>query len=81
MSKFLDLHELPEDERIRVIGETVMRSGKSAAVPTDSDPGKAERYAKKLRERFPGIIVEGPFDGPVAGVRTITVSPPTPGQA
>lgn len=76
MSMFVDLHKLSEDDRVRVIGETVIGSGKTAAVPTDSDPGKAERYAQKLRERYLGIIVEGPFDGPVAGVRTIRVSPP-----
>ena len=73
---FVDLHKLPEDERIRIIGEHVMNTGQTVGVPTDSEPGKAELYARKLREQFPGIIVEGPFDGPTPGCRTIRVIPP-----
>lgn len=71
MSNYLDLNgRVPEDERIRRIGEYVMSpafAGKKALVATDDEEGKPERYRRKLLERYPGIaageIVKGPTPG------------------
>lgn len=75
---FLDLHRLEEDRRIEMIGHTVMEHRQTAAVVTDADPGKRERYIAKLRERFPGIVVLKEFDGPTPGAVTVTLGPPDP---
>jgi hypothetical protein len=53
---FADLADLPEDDRITVIGQAVM-DGNQVAVPVDEEGPdgyeKADRYVKKLLERFP----------------------------
>lgn len=72
---FADLAALSEDERIDVIGRTVVELGKTVAVCVDSHPGKAARYIRKLRERFPMVVVLGQSDGPLPGVVTIRVGP------
>ena len=44
-SKFYqDLHRLPEDDRIRLIGHYVLEHGEKVTFLTDADPGKGERY-------------------------------------
>lgn len=56
---FVDLHRLPEDERIRVIGEyCLMNPSEKVAVPTDDEPGKPERYKQKLETKYPQLKVE-----------------------
>ncbi len=73
---YADLADLPEDDRIRAIGRYVMENRKTAAVCVDDEPGKAERYAKKLREWFPGISILETIRGvPFKGVATIKVGP------
>ena len=34
---------------------------------TEDDPGKPERYVRKLNEKFPELRVLGLFKGPVKG--------------
>lgn len=72
---FADLHLLAEDDRITVIGRYVTEHGKTVGVCVDDVPGKPERYARKLRERFPGIVILDTTKGPTAGVVTIRVGP------
>lgn len=74
-SGFADLHELSEDQRIEVIGRTVVEMGKTVGVVVDDEPGKAERYIRKLRERFPGAVVLSQEKGPVAGAVTLKIGP------
>lgn len=72
---YVDLHSLEEDKRIDLIGHTVTVHGKTVAVVTDSDPGKAERYIAKLTERWPGCKIIDRFDGPTPGTVTFKVGP------
>ena len=59
----LDLHRLNENDRIRVIGESVMNAPASSSdKPMMSgffvdDDTKADRYIAKLQKQFPGIRV------------------------
>lgn len=71
----VDLHSLSEDERIGVIGHTVTEHGKTVAVCVDDNAAKVARYIRKLRERFPGIVVLSQEKGPTRGVVTIRVGP------
>ena len=73
---YKDIADEPEDERIRQIGEKVMRERLTVGVLTDSEPGKAERYIAKLKERYPGIRVVYQGPGPVEDVTLIKVAPP-----
>jgi hypothetical protein len=73
---YADLYSLTEDERIQVIGETVMRHRKTVAFVTDADPGKHNRYIDKLEALFPGIVILEKLKGPVANTVTVKVGPP-----
>lgn len=70
---FVDAADLAEDRRITMIGETAMKTGGKIGFITDSDPGKAERYIKKLLTRFPQLTVVDRFDGPADGTVTVSV--------
>lgn len=76
---FADLADFGEDRRIEIIGKTVMEQKITAAVVVDKFPGKPERYIKKLKEMFPGIVILGRFDGPMDKMVTIQVGPPNGG--
>ena len=76
MPPFKDITDNSEDERIREIGEKTMREKLVVGFVTDSEAGKAERYIRKLQERFPGIRVIYQGDGPVAETVLVTVAPP-----
>lgn len=69
----LDMHKLSEDERIEVIGSRVMDLGEAVfMVDADEiDPGKADRYMRKLIEKFPRIYEVSRESGPVHNVTTI----------
>lgn len=54
---FADLHKLPEDQRITLIGTYVMTSGKVAGVCIEDDRDKIARYCRKFREQFPLIVI------------------------
>lgn len=68
--KAVDLARLPEDMRIRVLGLSVMP--KSADDPPQTNcfivesNERADRYERKLKDRFPGlrIIERGPAPAP-----------------
>lgn len=51
---FQDLGDNNEDDRIRQIGEKVMKERITVGFVTDDEPGKADRYITKLKARFPG---------------------------
>ena len=53
---FADLADLPEDERIRIIGETAER-GERVGFFVDDD-AKADRYIQKLMSGFRVQVVE-----------------------
>ena len=73
---FIDTHRLEEDARIDLIGRTVMASKKTACFITDADPGKADRYIRKLKKRFPGILILEVLKGPVPNTVLVKVAPP-----
>lgn len=73
---FVDIADSEEDERIQAIGKAAFGQKKTVAFVTDSDPGKADRYIAKLKEKFPGIRLIGRGDGPVAGAVWVKVGPP-----
>lgn len=75
MPAYFDAGDLAEDERIDLIGATVMKfpEGKKTAFIVDDIPGTPDRYIKKLTERFPGVVVAGRMFGPVAKTVTVTV--------
>jgi hypothetical protein len=69
---YADLGDLPEDERIRLAAETALR-GNVVGVVTDDEPGKPERYIRKLEARGVRVIDRGP--GPVKNTVLIRVGP------
>lgn len=72
---FVDLHRLTEDQRIDMIGHTVTEHGKTVAVCVDDVPGKADRYSRKVLDRYPGVVELDRFRGPTPGVITIKFGP------
>ena len=52
--KYADLHELPEDERIAIIGDRA-EAGNLIAVFVDNEPEKVARYIRKMAERYPTV--------------------------
>lgn len=72
---YADIADLPEDERIKIIGETVTQQGAIVGVCVDSTPGKADRYKRKLLARFPNLVIIDTTDGPVKDVVTIRMGP------
>lgn len=71
MKAFIDVAGSPEDDRIGAIGRLAM-NGLKVAFCTDDEPGKADRYVKKLLERFPSLQEDSRSKGP--GVVTVNVS-------
>lgn len=72
MKGFADLADLPEDERITVIGRCAEDGNVTGVVVEDEE--KADRYVRKLLVRHKvRIIGRGP--GPVAGTVLIRVGP------
>lgn len=73
MPLFTDTSDLPEDDRILLIGETAMKRQGLTAFITDDEEGKADRYVRKLLATFPGLEVLDRFDGPVPNTVTVRV--------
>jgi hypothetical protein len=69
--KFSDLSAMPEDKRIKIIADTIHRRRKVCAVLVEDEPGKAERYADKLKAH--GLTIFGTYAGPVDHVITLQV--------
>lgn len=72
---YADLGDMKEDQRIDVIGKSIMAMevGRTIAFVTDSEPGKADRYIRKLTTKFPSIEVVSRFDGPVKDSVTVKI--------
>ena len=79
---FFDLKRLNENERIDLIGRSVMdEPASSADKPTMNgfiveNEAKADRYVAKLEKRFPGIRIISRGPGPTPGLILIRVGPP-----
>lgn len=73
MKQYKDIADIPEEDRIGEIGRKTIELKKGVAFITDADPGKKERYIKKLLDRFPQIEVEKTMDGPVKDTVTVFV--------
>lgn len=79
MTAFADLHKLPEDDRINVIGNAVMKLpiGRLVGIVVDDDkhePGKADRYLEKLFVRFPDLaVVDRTPDSPIKNVVLVRI--------
>lgn len=73
---YLDIADAKEDERIELIGKAVMQAKKIVAFFTDDEPDKPQRYVRKLKAKFPGIIHVWTWPGPVVNVVTVKMSPP-----
>lgn len=65
---YQDLHKLPEDDRITLIGERATKGERIAVLLERDEPEKIDRYIRKVTERFPHVrlIAKGP--GPVPSV-------------
>lgn len=72
---YADLHELSEDERIELIGHSVVDHGRTVGVIVETDDAKVKRYIEKIERLYPAAKVISHFPGPVAGVTTIKVGP------
>jgi hypothetical protein len=78
---FLDTHRLSEDQRIEMIGRSVMDAPDTSAdkPPMNGfvveDDAKADRYIRKLQAKFPGIriIDRNPH---LMGLILVRVGPP-----
>lgn len=75
--QYSDLGDLPEDERIQIIGSRAIDHGEKVGFFVGDEPGKPERYIKKLREQFPAIQILYRGKGPIPGTVFITVGPQT----
>lgn len=73
MGKFKDAADLPEDERIDLIGKAVdsLSLGKTGAFVVDDWPGKADRYIRKLAQRYPDVEVVKKIAGPMKGMTSV----------
>lgn len=71
MKAFADLADLPEDDRIRIIGE-VAEAGQRVGFVVDDDT-VADRYIEKLMKRF-RVTVVARGAGPVKNTIAVAVS-------
>lgn len=72
----VDLHKLPEDVRIDLIGK-VCSQGKNTGVMLEMDePEKIARYVRKVKARFPDVVELGRSeDCPAPGIVMIKFGP------
>ena len=73
---YVDLYELEEDERIKLIAHRVVGRNEVVGVLVDIVDGshaKGDRYIAKLKKLYPQISVISRIDGPAANVETIKV--------
>lgn len=78
MTKFADISKLPEDDRIKLIGNLVMGKRLSTWCLTDDEPDKPERYRRKMKQWFPLLVLgeEIRRNFPGKGCAGFTVKPP-----
>lgn len=80
MTVAADLHRLSENDRIKLIGQSVMQAPQSSADPPKvtgfvvENDSKADRYIEKLQKRFPGLRVVD--RQPLAGTILVRVAGP-----
>lgn len=75
MKAFIDAASIEEDRRIGLIGAAAIKETKPVAFIVEADPPeKAERYIRKLLERFPQLCVLQRLPGPVPTVVTISIT-------
>jgi len=72
---FADLHTVPEDERIRLIGETVTKGNTVAVLLERNEPEKVARYLTKLANRYPEAMLVDRVNGPTETVVTLKFGP------
>lgn len=70
---FADIAFLPEDDRIEVIGKAVTATSSTVLFCVDDEPGKPDRYIRKLLSRFPHLEVVDRFKGPTKGAYSVKV--------
>ncbi|MCH8135388.1 MAG: hypothetical protein IIB77_05345 [Proteobacteria bacterium] len=71
---YADLHDLSEDERIKIMGN-VASEGKTIGVMVDDDPEKVARYISKMTSRYPCVRLIEQLDSPIAGVVMLRFGP------
>jgi hypothetical protein len=82
MAVAADLHRLNENQRIKLIGESVMKGPQSSADKPMmnafivEDDTKADRYIRKLTARFPGIRIIDRRPGPTANTILVRIAGP-----
>lgn len=76
MTPYLDIADHGEDDRIDIIGHRAMVHQEIVGFVVEADGAKADRYIRKLREKFPLIRVIDKSKGPVAGTELVRVGPP-----
>ncbi len=76
MTRAIDLHRLQEDERIKLIGASVMDAPLKPVVNAFivESEAKADRYVKKLLAKFPGIRIVDRGPGVSPGTIMVRVS-------
>lgn len=72
MKAYVDLADMPEDERILVAADAA-KAGHVVGVVTDDEPGKPERYIRKLEAH--GVRIIDRAKGPVKHCVTIRIGP------
>lgn len=72
---FLDFSQLSEDQRINMIGHMSIVHHQTNAFAVESHE-IADRYIKKLQEKFPNITILGKLVSP-KGIVFVKVGPPT----
>ena len=77
LAPLVDLHSMTENQRIALMAHRVMKHGEVIGFLVELDPDgkgtKGDRYIAKLTERFPTLKVMSRFNGPTAGIETITI--------
>ena len=82
MAIVADLYNLNENDRIQMIGESVMTAPQSSGKrpPMNGfiveNDAKADRYVEKLRKLFPGIRVIDRHPGPTPNTVLVRVAGP-----
>jgi hypothetical protein len=71
-----DLHALPEDERINLIGAQAIAGHVVGVLLEKDQPEKVARYIEKVTTRYPGVRVVAQVDGPTPATVTVKFGPP-----
>lgn len=74
MKGYSDLASLPENERIRIIGEFA-QAGNIVGAAIEDDAEKIDRYIGKVTKRFPGVRHVSTDPGIVPGTVLVRFGP------